>query len=70
MLDSQIDEAFNKNVKFTDKFCYWEATCKKGLWSITAITKERCMKEAKHYFLQYYMDGEYDDTYERFRRAF
>ena len=55
-----IDEAFNKNVEIKDKFVYWQARCLKGLWSVTGLTKEQCMKEARHYFIQYYQDGEYD----------
>jgi hypothetical protein len=60
MMD-EADKSFDKNVQILHKFAYWEARCKKGLWSVTASTKEQCMHEAKHYFIQYYLDGEYDE---------
>ena len=33
--------------------------CKKGLWGVNAPTMKQAMIEAKHYFLQYWSDGEY-----------
>ena len=33
--------------------------CKKGLWRVTAPTKEISEREAKHYFALYFCDGEY-----------
>jgi len=36
--------------------------CKKGLWSVTAPDRDTALIEARHYFWQYFADGEYDDT--------
>lgn len=38
----------------------YRITCKKGLWSVDAPTFKEAIKEAQHYFLQYYADGEYN----------
>ena len=38
----------------------FEAKCAKGLFGATASTKEEVTKEALHYFMQYYADGEYE----------
>ncbi len=34
-------------------------TCKLGLWSVQAPTAEQADSEARHYWIQYYDDGEY-----------
>lgn len=38
-------------------------TCNKGLWGVSGHidNESRIRKEAEHYFIQYYIDGEYDD---------
>ena len=33
--------------------------CVKGLWGVNAPTLERAEIEARHYFRQYFSDGEY-----------
>lgn len=33
--------------------------CRKGLRAVSAPTKEQALKEAQHYFLLYWLDGEY-----------
>lgn len=33
--------------------------CKLGLWGVHAPTKAQSEEEAKHYFSQYLLDGEY-----------
>ncbi len=33
--------------------------CVLGLWAVYAPNKEAALREAKHYFIQYYQDGEY-----------
>lgn len=35
--------------------------CKKGLWMVEGTDKEYVRSQAKHYFIQYWSDGEYDD---------
>lgn len=37
----------------------YEVKCTKGLFSVIAPTKEQAHQEARHYFYQYYSDGEY-----------
>ena len=37
-----------------------EIKCNKGLWSVYASTLKEAEREAKHYFAQYFSDGEYD----------
>lgn len=37
-----------------------EIHCKLGLWGVSGINKDRVEREAKHYWAQYYRDGEYD----------
>jgi len=62
-----IDDEFAKRTykkKEGDRFCI---NCKKGLWGVTASTREEAMREARHYFIQYYMDGEYDDDPKDFK---
>lgn len=36
--------------------------CPKGLWGVDAGCKEEAEREARHYFMQYDADGEYDGT--------
>ena len=33
--------------------------CKKGLWRVDAPSKRKAEQEARHYFAQYFTDGEY-----------
>jgi len=37
----------------------YEIECKFGLWGVMAPTKKEAEKEAKYYFSQYKLDGEY-----------
>jgi hypothetical protein len=39
----------------------YRVTCKKGLWMVEGTDKEYVGSQAKHYFIQYWSDGEYDD---------
>lgn len=39
----------------------YRATCRKGLWMVEGTDQEHTLKEAMHYFIQYWSDGEYDD---------
>lgn len=38
---------------------YYEIECKLGLWGVMAPTKKEAENEAKYYFSQYKLDGEY-----------
>jgi hypothetical protein len=31
-----------------------------GLWGVDCPNMETAQREARHYFIQYYLDGEYD----------
>jgi len=64
---SKIDDEFHKYTykhKEGDRFCI---NCKKGFWGVSAPTKEEATREAKHYFVQYWMDGEYSDDPNTFK---
>ena len=37
----------------------YEIECKLGLWSVAAPTKKEAEADAKYYFSQYKLDGEY-----------
>ena len=37
----------------------YEIECKFGLWSVQASTKSEAEQEARYYFEQYKLDGEY-----------
>jgi hypothetical protein len=39
----------------------YRATCRKGLWMVEGTDQEYVKKQAMHYFVQYWSDGEYDD---------
>ncbi len=54
-----IDMAFEKNTVLVEKKGRVSVECKKGLWSVDAPNKQQAMREARHYFVQYYADGEY-----------
>lgn len=34
--------------------------CKRGLWSCEGPDHDEVERQARHYFLQYYQDGEYE----------
>jgi hypothetical protein len=36
-----------------------EIHCKRGLWSVAGRNHEAIEREARHYWVQYYRDGEY-----------
>lgn len=60
-----INEAFEKFVE-VNKLHYgdnvrYEARCTKGLFSVDAPSPNEALREAKHYFRQYFEDGEYED---------
>lgn len=35
--------------------------CRRGLWRVDAQTAEQAEREARHYWAQYYIDGEYNE---------
>jgi len=54
-----IEEEFKKNTTYREIGGVHYFRCKKGLWSASGGQKDFVEKEAKHYFIQYYKDGEY-----------
>lgn len=38
----------------------YECKCIKGLWGVTAPTRQKAIDTGYYYFIQYYTDGEYD----------
>lgn len=59
MMEEAMDEIFKENTTYKKTKFGHEINCKKGLWGVCAPTKEQAEKEAKHYFIQYFDDGEY-----------
>jgi len=57
-----IHESFNKNTKVKKTKDGYSVKCLKGLWGVFASTEEEALNEARHYFRQYYEDGEYGDN--------
>lgn len=56
---SLLDE-FNRLSSFRKTKQGFRITCRKGLWWVDAPTEEEARREAMHYFLQYFSEGEYD----------
>jgi hypothetical protein len=54
-----IDDAFNKFTRYKKTKFGHEVSCIKGLLCICAPDKVQAITEAKHYFAQYFSDGEY-----------
>ena len=50
---------FKKNTKESESNGRFNIDCVKGLWGVSAPTKEDAKREAMHYFIQYFTDGEY-----------
>jgi hypothetical protein len=55
---TQHDEAFDKCV--TRSHGGKSIDCRLGLWGIHACNIEDAEREARHYWIQYFRDGEYD----------
>lgn len=51
---------FDKNVRILKQKKGWIAECKKGLFAVKGNSESHVRKEAMHYFVQYYNDGEYN----------
>ena len=54
-----IDEAFEKYTEHKITKHGHEIKCKKGLFSVLGPCRDRTLAEARHYFHQYFSDGEY-----------
>jgi len=56
---TDIDASFKANTTITQNKHGWNIDCNKGLWGVSCKSKKACMTEARHYFVQYFLDGEY-----------
>ena len=52
---------FEKLTKYRKVGDRHEVSCVKGFWLVEAATKEEARNHALQYFIQYLMDGEYND---------
>lgn len=59
-MKSVFEDAFKKNTTYKKTRSFHEITCNKSLWAVCSLTKAQAEREARHYFAQYYADGEYD----------
>ena len=59
---NQMEEAYKKWTTTITTKTGCTIKCKKGLWSVDAPTERKADVEARHYFTQYYADGEYMET--------
>ena len=54
-----LDKLFDRCVvRKSGDGCY-EIKCKLGLWGVTGPSRKSVEDEARHYWIQYYQDGEY-----------
>lgn len=56
-----IDDAFQRFTVQRPNKNGFRITCKLGLWGVFAPTKDQAIAEARHYFVQYFNDGEYSE---------
>ena len=54
-----MDESYKKWTVCKKTNQGYSIECKKGLWGVYAPTKQEAEREAKHYFVRYFLDGEY-----------
>lgn len=57
---NEIDASFKANTTIKKNRHGWDISCNKGLWGVSCKSKKACMREARHYFIQYFSDGEYN----------
>ena len=53
-----LDDIFEKCVTRRDKGT--QIDCKLGLWGVGSRNKDSLERNARHYWIQYYRDGEYN----------
>ena len=59
-MKDKIEDSFKANTKISKRNGLFAVEGKKGLWGAYAKDKDVAMKQARHYFIQYYWDGEYE----------
>lgn len=60
---TDIDTAYKKFTSTKKTTTGYSVKCKKGFWRVDAKSKTIAEVQARHYFVQYYMDGEYDESH-------
>ena len=40
----------------------YKIACRMGFWSVESYSEPKALREANHYFSQYWADGEYNGT--------
>jgi len=55
----ELLKSFDQNTISKQRGGRFAIDCKKGLWGVEAATEQEAIQEARHYFIQYYRDGEY-----------
>lgn len=55
-----VYDLFEMNIKRKKTKYMYEINCRKGLWGVSAANKDDAEREARHYFAQYFQDGEYN----------
>jgi hypothetical protein len=51
-------DVFEKCIRRSGNGCHID--CKLGLWGVTSYSPESAEREARHYWMHYFKDGEYD----------
>lgn len=57
----KIDAAYARFTVARKTSTGYSVKCTKGLWRVDAPSKTKAESEARYYFGQYFMDGEYDE---------
>ena len=52
---------FEKNTVHKVRDGRHEIDCRRGLWGVSASSREQALREAQHYYMQYELDGEYEE---------
>ncbi len=58
------DELFNKCVRRKSRDGRHEIRCRLGLFGVEGPDREAVEREARHYWIQYFQDGEYNNHLE------
>ena len=57
---SEMEGAFVRNTTMRRRDGRVQIDCRRGLWAVDCPDLSSALREARHYFAQYYADGEYD----------
>jgi hypothetical protein len=59
---TDLDALFERSVIRRKRRHGYNIKCSRGLWEVWAPTQETAEQMAKHYFVQYLEDGEYEEA--------